>query len=234
MLVDDENCERCPYCGQTAVAEVFEAWADHNFMVDACCPAAHEVLCQSLTDTQIARPLFDRAGLPGLRRVGDTGTSLIADWQLRIRPVTWARARRFVEAHHRHCQKPPAGWRFGAAVWNGQTLVGVVIVGRPTARRIDHTAVVEVTRLCIDHSLPSPLYWNAASMLLGWSARDARRRGFKRVITYLREDEAATSLKAAGWAPEALSRGGTWDRSDRPRMSQNIVPKQRWARQLAA
>lgn len=232
MLHDADPDDRCPYCGQAAVAEIFEAWADHNFMVEACCPAAHDDLCQSLTDTRVARPLFERAGLPELRRVADSGTSLIADWLPRIRPVTWARARRFVESHHRHCQKPPAGWRFGAAVWNGQTLVGVVIVGRPTARRIDQQSVVEVTRLCIDHSLLWPLYWNVASQLYGWAARQAKSRGYRRIVTYLREDESGVSLRAAGWRMESLSRGGSWCRQGRARDSQNTGPKSRWGKDL--
>ena len=50
-------------------------------------------------------------------------------------------------------------------------------------------------------------------MLLGASARSAEQAGFKTVITYTLQSESGTSLRAAGWNPEAVVRGRGWHRA---------------------
>lgn len=136
--------------------------------------------------------------------------------------------KRFVTAVHRHCPAP-VGWRFGFGVRNGSRLVGVVMCGRPVARLIDATTVVEVNRLA---TIDSPLAHNAASMLLGAAAREARRRGFLKAITYTLESESGASLRAAGWVAEAVTRGGTRTRRGRVRSEHAVGPKVRWAYSL--
>jgi len=77
------------------------------------------------------------------------------------------------------------------------------------------------------------LRWNAASMLLGASARSAEEAGFQAVITYTLQIEFGTSLRAAGWVPEAVIRGRGWHRAGRPRSNVNAyAPKIRWSRTL--
>ena len=124
--------------------------------------------------------------------------SLLLDWNPRIVTVSQARAKAFVREHHAHCP-PPAGWRFGAGLCNGHELIGVVMVGRPVARRLDPARVVEVNRLCIRRDLPHGLTWNACSMLYAWSAREAKARGYDRIVTYTLDSEPGTTLRAAGW-----------------------------------
>ncbi|MCG7353735.1 XF1762 family protein [Roseomonas mucosa] len=90
----------------------------------------------------------------GLRRVADTGCGqLLLDWNLQIRPVGFARVADFVRCHHAHNAAPTA-WRYGAAITNGASLLGVVMVGNPVARGLMGRGTVEVNRLCIGGGTP--------------------------------------------------------------------------------
>lgn len=228
----------CPWCGQAARVELFEAW-DHDFMIDTCCEDAHEELSAQLSGhpsegARLLRSMQAEAllGHP-LRAISDGGGHLILDYRLRVDPLPFAQAREFVRIHHRHC-KPPVGWRFGAGCWNGRTLIGVIMVGRPVARMLDAHTIVEVNRLCLDFTQPAPLRFNAVSKLLSYAAREARIRGFSRIITYTLGHESGHSLRASGWTPTRRSRGGSWSRKRRPRNGDTPESaKQRWERVLA-
>jgi hypothetical protein len=90
---------------------------------------------------------------------------------------------------------------------------------------------LEVTRVCTNRELPAALTKDACSMLYGAAARKARQQQFERVLTYTRLSEPGTSLRAAGFKPVAISRGGTWNRSHRPRAAvADTGPKVRWER----
>jgi len=79
--------------------------------------------------------------------------------------------------------------------------------------------------------VPAALRWNAASMLYGWCAREAQRRGWRKIITYTRADEPGTSLEAAGWTREANVRGRGWHSVRRRRSNRNSwIDKVRWSR----
>ena len=127
---------------------------------------------------------------------------VVLDWQLQHRPVSFPVARSFVRRHHAHCN-PPVTWRFGQSVFNGHTMLGVIMVGNPVAPALNGRGILEVNRLCIRRDLPRALAWNAASMLYGWGAREAERRGWTHIVTYTRADEDGTSLRAAGWVQES-------------------------------
>ena len=175
-----------------------------------------------------SKGLDELAGAKARRLIDDEG-QLVIDWNLSIAPITLKAAKEFVRRHHRHCQ-PPAGWRYGAGIANGRELIGVVMVGRPVARMLDSTSVVEVNRLCINPDLAEGLQWNACSLGYAWAAREAKRRGFTKIITYTLETESGTSLKAAGWHVEHRSAGGVWNRPSRERApSGPTCAKLRWS-----
>lgn len=233
----------CPFCGNEALIEVFDIWTDHSFLMETCCEGLNEAVNEELAeDAQASR---GRSGSPWirakieqaigrpLRRVADDDGHLILDYALDVRPVKLSEAKDFVRKHHAHV-KPPAGWKFGASIWNGgSTQIGVIMVGRPVSRMLDQKGdTLEVNRLCLNRDLPDPLRWNACSQLYAWAAREAEKRGYGRIITYLRDDEDGVSVKAAGWVAEHKSAGGSWDRKDRGRASENTVPKIRWAKSL--
>jgi len=72
-------------------------------------------------------------------------------------------------------------------------------------------------------------------MLYGWCAREAKRRGWRKIITYTRVDEAGTSLRAAGWNVEAKTRGRGWRGGKRARSNTNAwIDKVRWGKTLRA
>lgn len=143
--------------------------------------------------------------------------------RLRVTPVTLRAARAYVGAHHRHLPEP-AGGKFALAVSDARgRLRGVAIAGRPVARRDDDGVTIEVTRVATDGCA------NACSMLYGATRRAARALGYERLLTYTRIDEPGTSLRAAGWRFDRITRGGTWSRTARLRRRGRAEgPKRRW------
>lgn len=144
--------------------------------------------------------------------------------RLRIVPTTLKAANAFVGTEHRH-HPPTRGHKFSVAVESDAGLHGVAIAGRPVARGLDHERELEVLRLCTDGTP------NACSMLYGAVARVARAMGYDRrnVLTYILADEPGTSLRAAGWRFDGMTRGESWDRPNRRRVDKApTTPKQRW------
>lgn len=147
---------------------------------------------------------------------------------LHIAPLTLKQANDLVSALHRH-HKPVVGHRFSIGVKdeNG-VLHGAAIVGRPTGRKNPQYDWAEVTRLVTNGQK------NACSALYAASARIAKEMGFKRIQTFILEEETGVSLKAAGWEFERMSEGGDWNvpsrggrRTDQPQQA-----KQRWKKEL--
>jgi hypothetical protein len=109
-------------------------------------------------------------------------------------PIGTTEANAFVLSYHRH-NKPVVGAKFSIGASDGTRLVGVAIVGRPVARKLDDGATAEVTRVCVlddaPKGTPSFLYsrcWRA------WSAM-----GGARMVTYTLQSESGASLRGAGW-----------------------------------
>lgn len=142
-------------------------------------------------------------------------------------PLELKQANEFVKMFHRH--HPPVyrdKFRIGALL--NDKLVGVIQVGRPVSRMLDDGFTLEVVRLCTDGSP------QICSFLYSKAARIAKEMGYKKIITYILQSEAGTSLKATGWKCETQKcGGGDWNRIGRPRMTK--APqclKQRWCKIL--
>jgi len=141
---------------------------------------------------------------------------------LRIKPCELKAANEFIARYHRH-HKPVIGHRFSLKVVAGESVVGVAVVGRPVARKIDFSKVLEVTRLCTDGTK------NACSMLYAAAARVGKEMGYEKIQTYVLDTEPATTLLAAGWSFGYISPGGVWVHTAGPRRSdQPTQPKQLW------
>lgn len=238
MLAAVDRGEPCEFCDDTFRVDVLEFWPDDRaFMLDACCESVYELATDAMREwSRRDWQTFMGDTIDVDVRTVITGATVSGSWTvdfgLEVRPIDFASARDFVGRHHRH-NKPPRGWRFGLGCWNGAELVAVVMVGRPVARMIDSRTTVEVNRLCVDPTLDPGLVWNACSMLYAAAARESAARGFGKVITYTLETEDATSVKAAGWTPEAKTRGGSWNRPSRDRAdTAPTCRKVRWARIL--
>lgn len=235
----------CPFCGGEAEMDLFEIWEARHFQVSTCCEGMDEAVNEVLAEggkvsADLLRAIdIDELGFGEIRRAADDEMGhLILDFHTRLVPVTLRQVQSFVERHHRHC-KPPRGWRFGQGVVNGSVaahnggLLGVISCGRPVARALDQDRIIEANRVCIDHSLPSALAWNAASQLYGWAARESKRRGHEWCITYTLASEAGTSLRAAGFEPDRVTGGRDWNTKARPRTDSGPTDvKVRWRKQL--
>lgn len=120
---------------------------------------------------------------------------------LELCPVSFAEAKAFVLAKHRH-HKPPVGWKFGVGVAKEGELVGVAMAGRPVARKLDDGFTLEVNRTCTTGEK------NANSMLYGAIRRAAKALGYRELVTYTLLSESGASLKAAGWKRTETRLGG--------------------------
>lgn len=145
--------------------------------------------------------------------------------KLRVVPCELDEANAFVKQHHRH-HGTVQGHRFSLAVADEEDSVrGVAIVGRPTARLLDDGLTLEVTRLATD-GCP-----NACSALYAAAWRAARALGYLRLVTFILDSEPGTSLAAAGWRCVGRAGGGTLDRPGcgRPRVDKHPTQgKFRW------
>jgi len=126
-------------------------------------------------------------------------------------PLPLDEANAFVAEHHRH-HKPVVGHKFSIGAVMGDSVVGVVIVGRPVSRRRDDGLTLEVTRLCTDGTR------NACSFLYGAAAKASHALGYKRIGTYILKSEPGSSLAAAGWKMISETPGKSWSVPTRPRV----------------
>lgn len=236
----DEGCT-CGGCGEPLEVDVWEYYPEeHAFQVMTCCEGSYEETLEAMEEWTRAdwqQWFADSIGL-AIRTVHTTvdktdGLGWQLDLGLEVREITQADAFAFIDRHHEHNERPQ-GWRFGAAIYNGPTLLGVVTVGRPVSRRIDQTHVVEVTRLCLDRRLSAGLAEHACSKLYAWAAREAEKRGHARIITYTLTSESGTSVQAAGWQRDAATPASKgWSRRTRQRTTPTPTEaKVRWAKTL--
>ena len=141
---------------------------------------------------------------------------------LEVVPMTLTEAKAYITREHRH-HKAPQGGLFAIAASNGESIVGVVVVGRPVARLADNGWTVEVTRLASDGTR------NVCSMLYRAAWRAARSMGYRKLITYTLPEEGGASLRAAGFTLIGEAGGGTWNRAARPRVDLHpMQTKFRW------
>ncbi len=146
---------------------------------------------------------------------------------LRIVPLELRDLNTLVATFHRH-HKPVQGHRFSVGVMDDTRLIGGASIGRPVARLTDQRAIVEVTRLVTDGTK------NACSMLYSAAARAAKALGYKRIQTFILEEEPGTSLLASGWRKDGVSGSGAygWNNRTGRRRDQPQGPKQRWVKDL--
>lgn len=141
----------------------------------------------------------------------------------RLRPSTKHEANAFIKAHHRH-HGQVAGLLFALAceTSDGQ-LVGVIVVGRPSARLLQDGRTAEVTRSCVLEG-----HRNVSSMLLGRARRAAGALCYDRLVTYTQQPEQGVTLQATGWTPKNTRRRGSWTTPSRPRDDRATHTRTRW------
>lgn len=122
---------------------------------------------------------------------------------LKIKPIDFKTAAKYVDENHRHHSRP-VGHKFSIACWDDDRLCGVAMVGRPVSRYLDDGETLEINRLCTDGTK------NACSKLYASAWRAAEAMGYQRIITYTLESEPGTSLRAAGWTCLGRAGGKKW------------------------
>lgn len=120
---------------------------------------------------------------------------------MELKRITLLEAKQFVFKYHRH-HPPPIGHKFSLGCFEDDKLVGVAVVSRPVARMLDDGHTLEVTRLATDGTR------NACSFLYSACAREAKKMGYSKIITYILESENGASLRASGWTLEKEHCGG--------------------------
>ena len=143
-----------------------------------------------------------------------------------LTPISTTDALEFNRRHHRHNPHAPSCPQFSVAVSRGVDIVGVAIIGRPTARALCNGWTAEVQRLCTTGER------NAPSMLYQAAWRAARALGYRRLVTYTLLTESGASLRGAGWTLIGEIRKRSWDTPGRPRIDK--IPPQRkfrWERE---
>jgi hypothetical protein len=138
-------------------------------------------------------------------------------------PLELREANAMVQQLHRH-HKPAQGHRFSVGVVDQDgVLHGAAIVGRPVARLAGKPRdVLEVVRLVTDGTP------HACSLLYAAAARAGKALGYRRIQTYILEEEPGTSLRAAGWTDEGEAGGGQWKHTDgKPRRTDQPTGKKR-------
>lgn len=137
-------------------------------------------------------------------------------------PMTLDEANVFIAQHHRH-HRAVVGHKFSLGAALGELVVGVAIISRPTARRLDNGWTLEVTRLCTDGTK------NACSFLYGAAWRAVRALGYRRLITFTLPSESGSSLRAAGWKVIGETPGRSWSVPSRPRVDKHpLQARLRW------
>lgn len=133
---------------------------------------------------------------------------------MRVIPCTLGEANAFIERYHRHHGRV-RGHKFSIAVEKENAIVGVATVGRPVSRMLDDGWTLEVNRCCSDGTR------NVCSMLYSAAWRAVKALGYLRLITYILDSEHGSSLTASNWRRVGECGGGTWARTDRPRVDKH-------------
>lgn len=142
---------------------------------------------------------------------------------MEIKPITFRQASEFINQYHRH-HRATVGCKFSIGCFDGDTMVGCAVCGRPVSRHLDDGLTCEINRLCTNGTR------NACSMLYGACCRVAKEMGYHKIITYILQSENGASLKASNFTCEA---GGVKWTGERDK-GQDIPAemKTRWVRYL--
>lgn len=148
--------------------------------------------------------------------------------KLKLQPTTLRKANEFVESFHRH-SKPCRGARFCLQALYNEEVVGIAIIGRPVARKLDDGLTAEVNRVCVLPTAPK----NTCSFLYGRAWRVWQQMGGERMITYTLQDESGSSLRGAGWkilgeTKPSNTRKGWLTRENREKQFVYEKAKYRW------
>ena len=158
-----------------------------------------------LTDTE--------DGYGRLYCVDGIASSLVT--RLEAVPITLQEASAYIDRHHRH-NAGPKFHKFSVClrVPGEPEPVGVAVASTPKARRQMDGETLEINRCCTD-----PRYADVCSSLYARAIRIGREMGYRRFLTYTLPEESGSSLRAAGFQPDGMTKASAngWDSPSRHR-----------------
>ncbi|ANS03158.1 hypothetical protein [uncultured Mediterranean phage uvDeep-CGR2-AD10-C281] len=151
---------------------------------------------------------------------------------LKIIPLSLKEANEFVIKYHRH-NKKCQGHKFSLGAEYKGKLVGVVIVGRPVARKLDNKLTLEINRNCVLEDAPK----GTCSFLYAKAMQVWQSMGGKKIITYTLSTESGSSLKAVNFNKETMvqifkKNTGWTTRANRIWQQVQSIPRIRWGKEL--
>tara|TARA_B100000900_G_C19969962_1_gene469361 strand:- start:14 stop:481 length:468 start_codon:yes stop_codon:yes gene_type:complete len=152
--------------------------------------------------------------------------------KLKIVPLSLKEANEFVTKYHRH-NKKCQGHKFSLGAVFENKLVGVVIVGRPVARKLDDKLTLEINRNCVLDNAPK----GTCSFLYSKAIKVWQTMGGKKIITYTLDYESGSSLKAVNFKKEKMvqifkKNTGWTTRVNRVWQEVQKTPRIRWGMEL--
>ena len=147
-------------------------------------------------------------------------------------PLSLKEANEFVTKYHRH-NKKCAGHKFSIGAVYKNEIVGVVIVGRPVARKLDNRFTLEINRNCVLDTAPK----GTCSFLYSRVIKIWQTMGGKKIITYTLETESGSSLKAVNFNKETTvqtfkKNTGWTTRTNRIWQEVQATPRIRWGKEF--
>lgn len=149
--------------------------------------------------------------------------TLFDDKEYFIGAIEFSAASDFIDKVHRHNRRT-VGHIFSLGLWKRGVLIGTAVCGRPVGRFLDDGQTIEVYRNCVKQGNP-----NACSMLYGACIRTAKKKGFRKVITFTLMSESGSSVKASNFMLEAENVGGKNWTGKRKFVCKSNEFKKRWA-----
>ena len=152
--------------------------------------------------------------------------------ELSIIPLSLKEANDFVTKYHRH-NKKCAGHKWSIGAIYQSELVGVIIVGRPVARKLDNRFTLEVNRNCVLDNAPK----GTCSFLYAKAIKIWQSMGGKKLITYTLNTESGSSLRAVDFNKETTvqtfkKNTGWTTRENRVWQKVQSIPRIRWSKEL--
>tara|TARA_R100000655_G_scaffold2061_4_gene7536 strand:+ start:542 stop:1009 length:468 start_codon:yes stop_codon:yes gene_type:complete len=151
---------------------------------------------------------------------------------LKVIPLNLKEANTFIEKHHRH-NKRCVGHKFSIGAEYQGKLVGVAIIGRPVARKLDDKLTLEINRNCVLDDAPK----GTCSFLYAKAIKIWQSMGGKKIITYTLSNESGSSLKAVNFNKETTvqifkKNTGWTTRTNRIWQEVQATPRIRWGKEL--
>ena len=151
----------------------------------------------------------------------------------RVQKIPWHTARRFVVAHH-YLGYAPCGCKFALGIFAGNTMLGVMIYGRPVARHEDNGKTLELTRMVL-FDTPKNSESKSLSLAEKWIKRHT---DYERLIAYCDIDHGHTGTiyKAANWSCLGIAPGGglPWNLTRKRRKAKIGGKKLKFERKLTS